>query len=150
MCGNSSELYSIVFIRWGKMCLSLFNIPIILEHLLDTFSECFFQFTCVSRVSPKKLNSSTFSRIVLLILGVSVFTFLLCMWNNINLVLAILSDSLFISSHSLILKSSSHLIDIGNNISKGNDTEMVQGITRSSLCPDVSVRNKRLSAQLSK
>ncbi len=88
--------------------------------------------------------------IVLQILGVSVFTFLLCMWNNINLVLAILSDSLFISSHSLILKSSSHLIDIGNNISKGNDTEMVQGITRSSLCPDVSVRNKRLSAQLSK
>ena len=75
MCGNSSELYSIVFIRWGKMCLSLFNIPIMLEHLLDTFSECFFQFTCVSRVSPKKLNYSTFSRIVLLILGVSVFPF---------------------------------------------------------------------------
>ena len=24
------------------MCLRLFNIPIILEHLLDTFSECFF------------------------------------------------------------------------------------------------------------
>ena len=110
MCGNSSELYSIVFIRWGKVCLSLFNIPIILEHLLDTFSECFFQFTCVSRVSPKKLNSSTFSRIVLQILGVSVFTFLLCMWNNINLVLAILCDSLFISSHSLILKSSSFII----------------------------------------
>ena len=45
---------------------------------------------CV-RVSPRKLNYSTFSMIVLQILGVSVFTFLLCMWNNINLVLAILS-----------------------------------------------------------
>ena len=89
------------------MCLSLFNIPIILEHLLDTFSTFFFpQFTCVSRVSPKKLNSSTFSMIVLILLGVSVFTFLLCIWNNIYLVLAILSDHLFLSSHSLILKSS--------------------------------------------
>ena len=113
MCGNSSELYSIIFIRWGKVCLSLFNIPIILEHLLDTFSECFFQFTCVSRVSLRKLNS-IFSMIVLQILGVSVFTFLLCMWNNINLVLAILSDSLFISSHSLILKSSSFTMQFGS------------------------------------
>ena len=57
----------------------------------------------MSRVSPNKFNSSTFSMIVLVILGVSVFTFLLCIW---NLVLAILSDNLFISSHSLILKSS--------------------------------------------
>ena len=81
--------YTALFcIRWGKVCLSLFNIPIILEHLLDTFSECFFQFTllCVSRVSPKQLHYSTVSMIVLQILGVSVFTFLLCMWNNINLV----------------------------------------------------------------
>ena len=43
----------------------------------------------------------------------SVFTFLLCMWNNINFVLAILSDSLFISSHSLILKSSSFIKQFG-------------------------------------
>ena len=90
------------------MYLSLFNIPIILEHLLDTFSVCFIQFTCVSR-ELKKLNSSTFSMIVLIMLGASVLTFLLCMWNSICLVLAILSDSLFISSHSLILKSSSFI-----------------------------------------
>ena len=57
-------------------------------------------------VSPKKMNSSTFSMIVLIILGVSVLTFLLCIWNNKFLVLAIFSDNLFISSHSLILKSS--------------------------------------------
>ena len=88
------------------MCLSLFNIPIILEHLLDTLSVFLFQFTCVSRVSPKQLNSSTFSMIVLIIVGVSVLTFLLCIWNNIYLVLAILSDNVFIASHSLILKSS--------------------------------------------
>ena len=43
---------------------------------------------------------------VLIILGVSVLTFLLCIWNNMYLVLAIFSDNLFISSHSLILKSS--------------------------------------------
>ena len=106
MCGNNSALYSIIFIRWGKVCLSLFNIPVILEHLLDTISVCFLQFTCVSRVSPKKLNYSTFSMIVLMMLGVSVLTFLLYIWSNIYLVLAILSDNLFISSHSLTLKSS--------------------------------------------
>ena len=75
MCGNNSALYGIIFIRWGKVCLSLFNIHIILEHVLDTFSECFFKFTCVSRVSPKKLNSSSFSMIVLIISGVRVLTF---------------------------------------------------------------------------
>ena len=59
----------------------------------------------MSRVSPNKLNSSTFSIIfVLIIVGVSVLPFLLCIWNNIYLILAILSDRLFISSHSLILK----------------------------------------------
>ena len=50
----------------------------------------------------------------------------------------------------ILIGVTSHLIDIGNNISNGNDTETVQGIARSSLCPEVSVRNKRLSAQLSK
>ena len=34
--------------------------------------------------------------------------------NNINLVLAILSDSLFISSHSLILESSSFIKQFGS------------------------------------
>ena len=36
------------------------------------------------------------------------------MWNNINLVLAILSNSLFISSHSLILESSSFIKQFGS------------------------------------
>ena len=40
-------------------------------------------------------------------------TLLLCIWNNINFVLA-LSDSLFISSHSLILKSSSFIKKCGS------------------------------------
>ena len=52
--------------------------------------------------------------IILIILGVSVLTFLLCIWNNIYLVLAILSDNLFISSHSLILKSSSIIKQFGS------------------------------------
>ena len=41
-------------------------------------------------------------------------TLLLYIWNNINFVLAILSDSLFISSHSLILKSSSFIKQFGS------------------------------------
>ena len=49
------------------MCFSLFKIPIALEHLFDMFSECFFQFRCVSKMSPRKLNSFTFSMMVVLI-----------------------------------------------------------------------------------
>ena len=41
-------------------------------------------------------------------------TLLLCIWNNINFVLAILSDSLFISSHSLIFKSSLFIKQFGS------------------------------------
>ena len=52
--------------------------------------------------------------------------------------------------NSILIGMTSHLIDIGNNLSKGTHTETVQGITRSSLCPEVSDRNKRISAQLSK
>ena len=54
---------------------------------------------------------------------------------------------MYFKVNSILIGVTSHLIDIGN---KGNDTDRVQGITRSSLCPEVSVRNKRLSAQLSK
>ena len=57
---------------------------------------------------------------------------------------------MYFKVNSILIGVTSHLIDIGNNIPKGNDTETVQGITRSSLCPEVSVRNKWLSAQLSK
>ena len=52
--------------------------------------------------------------IILIMLGVSVLTFLLCIWNNLYLVLAILSDNLFISSHSLVLKSSSFIKQFGS------------------------------------
>ena len=57
---------------------------------------------------------------------------------------------MYIKVNSILIGVTSHLIDIGNNLSKGNHTETVQGITRSSLCPEVSDRNKGLSAQLSK
>ena len=57
---------------------------------------------------------------------------------------------MYFKGNSILIGLISHLIDIGNTISNGNDTETVQGITRSSGCPEVSVRNKRLSAQLSK
>ena len=58
--------------------------------------------------------------------------------------------NVYFKVNSNLIGVTSHLIDIGNSMSKGNATETVQGITRSSLCPEVSVRNKRLSAQLSK
>ena len=50
-----------------------------------------------------------------------------------------------ITVNSIWIGVTSHLIDIGKNISKGNHTETVQGMTRPSLCPEVSDRNKRCS-----
>ena len=61
MCGNSRALYSIVVMLCGRICLSLFRIPIICGHLLVILSECFFQFIFESRVNPRNLNFSTFS-----------------------------------------------------------------------------------------
>ena len=87
------------------MCLSLLNIPIILEHVVDTISECFFQFKCVSNVSPKKLNSSTFSIIVLLILGAGAIIYLLYVWKTMYSHLETFKESLLICNHSLILLS---------------------------------------------
>ena len=112
MCGNISALYSIIFIRWGKVCFSLFNIPIILEHLLDTFSECFFQFTCVSRVSPKKFFYFFYDCINNF--GSKCNDSFVVHMEQHNFVLAILSDSLFIYCHSLILKSSSFIKQFGS------------------------------------
>ena len=57
---------------------------------------------------------------------------------------------MYFKVNSILIGVTSHLIDIGNNLSKGNHTETVQVITRSSLCPEVSDRKTRLSAQLSK
>ena len=64
-------LYSIILILIGSTSLSLFSVPTILEHLFDIVSECFFQFSCVSKVNPKTLKSSSFV-IILFILGTGV------------------------------------------------------------------------------
>ena len=45
--------------------------------------------------------------------------------------------------NSILIGVTSHLIDIGYILSKGNHTETVQGITRPSFCPEISDRNKR-------
>ena len=95
-----------VFILKGSSCLSLFSIPIILAHLFDICPVCFFQFKCVSKVSPRTFNSLTFSIVILLILGAGASISFLCMWKTMHLDLAMFSESLFITSHSLILKSS--------------------------------------------
>ena len=70
-------LYSIILILIGSTSLSLFIVPIILEHLFDIFSECFFQFSWISKVNTKKLKSSTFVIIVLFILGTGALNFFL-------------------------------------------------------------------------
>ena len=82
-----------IFILKGSSCLSLFSIPIILTHLFDICSECFFQFKCVSKVSPRKFNSLTFSIMILLVLGAGAFIYFLCMWKIIDLDLAMFSES---------------------------------------------------------
>ena len=96
-----------IFILKGSSCLSLFSILIILAHLFDIIcSECIFQFKCVSKVSPRQLNSLTFSIMILLILGAGASICFLCMWKTMNLDLAMFSESLFITSYSLILNRS--------------------------------------------
>ena len=64
----------------------------------------FFQFSWVSNVNPKKLKSSTFVIIILFMLGIGVLNiFFFGKWKTMNLDLAALRESLFISSYSLIL-----------------------------------------------
>ena len=55
MCGISNALYSMILMLCGRICLSLFRIPIICEHLLVILSECFFQFKFESSVNPRNL-----------------------------------------------------------------------------------------------
>ena len=83
--------------------------PIIFVHLLQIFSECFFQFRFVSIVNPKKLNSSTFSIITLSI--VSYCISLLGTWKIIYLDFYLFSDNLFIFNHSITLESSAFIKD---------------------------------------
>ena len=94
-------LYSILLILIGTTNLCIFSVPIILEICLDIFSECFL-FSCVSKVNPKKLKSSTFVIIILCILGTGVYIFF-GMRKTMNLDLIKLMASLLISSHSLIV-----------------------------------------------
>ena len=53
MCGNSSALHSMILMLCGRICLSLYIIPIIREHLLVILSECFFQFKFESSVNER-------------------------------------------------------------------------------------------------
>ena len=97
-------LYSIILILIGSTSLSLFSVLIILEHLFDIFSECFFQFSWVSKVNPKKLKLKLkLCYYYIIYFRNRCLEFFLGMWKTINLYLVTLRDSLFISSHSLIL-----------------------------------------------
>ena len=50
MCDNINELNNRAFICTGSTCFNLFNMPIFLEHLFETFSVCFFKFRFVFKV----------------------------------------------------------------------------------------------------
>ena len=69
MCGNIIAFYGMILMLCGRICLSLYRIPSIYEHVLVILSECFFQFKFESNVNPRHLNCSTFSIFVLFILG---------------------------------------------------------------------------------
>ena len=60
MCGNKSVLYNNNFILVGRKYLNVFNIPIVLLHLLAVASICSFQFKFSFRVKPPKINFWTF------------------------------------------------------------------------------------------
>ena len=60
MCGNSSALYSMILMLCGRICLRLFRIPIICEHVLVILSECFFQFKFESTVKSNKFKLFNF------------------------------------------------------------------------------------------
>ena len=55
----------------GNTYFNRCNTPIVFEHLFDIFSVCFLQFRLVSKVNPRKFNSSTLSIYVSSILSVS-------------------------------------------------------------------------------
>ena len=96
-CGNTSELYNIIFMLRGNNSLSLLRIPIVLEHLFEIFSIWLFQFNCSLKVNPRKLNSCTLSIFMLPIFSNSGFIhFLLAILKSKYLVLLRLTDNLFI------------------------------------------------------
>ena len=101
-------LYNIIFILRGNNRLSLFKIPIILEHLFEIVLMWLCQFNCSLKLIPRKLNSSTLSIYVLSIFIFSGFIilFLLAVLKIIYLDLFTFRDNLFNLSHSLILSSS--------------------------------------------
>ena len=94
----------------GNTYFNRFNTPIVFEHLFDLFSMCFLQFRLVSKVNPRKLNSSTLSIYTSSILSVRSCIRLLGIWKTIYLVLFLFNNNLLILSHSLILQSSSFIM----------------------------------------
>ena len=96
-------MYHIIFILRGNKRLSLFRIPIVLEHLFEFFSMWLCQFNCSLKLIPRKINSSTLSIFVLSIFIFSGFIilFLLAVLNIIYLDLLTFRDNLLNLSHSL-------------------------------------------------
>ena len=87
----------------GNTFFNIFNMPISCVHLLQMFSECLFQFRYVSIVNSKKINSSTFSIIILSILSVRYCISLLWTSKIIYLDFDLFSDNLFIFNYSVTL-----------------------------------------------
>ena len=74
------------FMSNGNTYFNRFNKPNVFEHLFDIFSVCFLQFRLVSKVNPRKLNSSTLSIYTSSILSVRACIRLLGIWKTIYFV----------------------------------------------------------------
>ena len=83
----------------GNTYFNRFNTPIVFEHLFDIFFVCHLQFRLVSKVNPRKLNSSTLSIYTSSILSVRACICLLGIWKTIYLVLLLFNNNFLIFSH---------------------------------------------------
>ena len=79
----------------GRTCLSVFNIPMVLDNLAVNMSTWLVQFRCLFIIMPRKLKLSTNSMSVPAILSNGSCIRFWGMWKTIALVLFTLSESLF-------------------------------------------------------
>ena len=86
----------------GSVFFRLFSMPIVFDILFAVLSTWLLQFRCLFIVTPRNTKLSTNSIVVSLIFR---FGGIICfwgIWNTIALVFFTFSESLFISSHSVI------------------------------------------------
>ena len=79
----------------GRICLSVFNIPMVLDNFAVNMSKWLVQFRCLFIIMPRKLKLSTNAMSSPAILSEGSCIRFWGMWKTIALVLFIFSESLF-------------------------------------------------------